>query len=163
MRRRTRATHVRKQGLGRNRELRTRNFVRGGFIAGVRFVVFDNDQLRLGPSGDSQMPQDFDAVFIRPIMENLGEEENCDVFLPRWLRVKETEALRNPNISDRLCERRGWNETDPVASRGQSPVRRACSVSNTALKTHQKEVHMESESMRIAPHWHRRERPRDLV
>ncbi len=53
------------------------------------------------------MLQDFDAVFVRPIVENLADEENCDVFLPRWLWVKETEALRNPNISSRLSERRG--------------------------------------------------------
>jgi hypothetical protein len=135
------ATHVWKEGNGGNGEPRTRDFVRGGFVAGVRYVLFDNDQMRLGPSGHPKMPQDFEAVFVRPIVENHAEEENCDIFLPHWLRFKEIEGLRNSNISARLCERRGWNETDPGASRGRSPVRRACSFSNTASKIHQVEVH----------------------
>ena len=145
------ATQIRKQWCGRCGQVRTRNFVRGGFIAGARYVLFHNDQLRLGPSRGSQMPQDLDAVFVRPIVENHAEEENCNVVLPHWLRVKETKALRNPNISVRLCETREWNETDTVASRGRSPVRRACSFSSTALDIHQEEVHTELELMSIVP------------
>ena len=137
-----RTTHIRKQGDGGGGELRTGDFVRGGFIAGACYVLFDNDQLRLGTGGDSQMLQDFEAVFVRPIVENHAEEENCNIFLPRWLRVEEIEGLRNPHtISARLCERRGRNETDPVASHGRSLVLRACSFSNTALKIHQEEAY----------------------
>jgi hypothetical protein len=39
--------------------------------------------------------QDFDAVFVRPIVKNLAEEEDSDVFIPRWLRFEEIVALRN--------------------------------------------------------------------
>jgi hypothetical protein len=81
--------------------------VRGGFVAGACYQLFDNYQLRLGPSGDSQVLQNGHAIFVRPIVQNLADEENCDIFLPRWLRVEETEALRNPNISARLWERQG--------------------------------------------------------
>jgi hypothetical protein len=33
-------------------------------------------------------------------VESLAEKKDCDVFLPRWLRVEEIVGLRNPNISD---------------------------------------------------------------
>ncbi len=107
MRRRAHATHVRKQGLGGSGEFCAGDFVRGGFIAGTCNQLFDNDKLSLRTSGDSQMLQDLDAVFVRPIVENPADEENCDIFLPRWLRFKEVKALRNPNISARLWEGRG--------------------------------------------------------
>jgi len=53
---------------------------------------------RVWPSGGSQMLQDCDAVFIRPIMKNFAEEKDCDVFVTRWLRFEEIVALRNPNF-----------------------------------------------------------------
>ena len=83
------------------------DFVRGGFITGARYELFDNHKLRLGPSGDSQTLQDADAVFVRPIVKNLADEEDHDIFLPCWLRVKETEALRDPNVSAHPCEMQG--------------------------------------------------------
>ena len=165
MRHSARATHVWKQGFGRSRELRAGNFVGGGFVAGARNVLFDDDEPRVGPSGASQMLQDFEAIFVRPVVENHAEKENCDVFLSRGLRVKETEALRNPNVSAHLCASGwpGWDDTDRAASRGRNRARRAGSFSNTALKMHQEEVHMKWELMPIAPRWHRRAHPRDLV
>ena len=81
--------------------------MRSGLIAGARYQLFDDDQLRLLPSGNSQVLQDSHAVFVSPVVQNLTEEKNCDIFLPRWLRVKETEALRSPNISARLWKGRG--------------------------------------------------------
>jgi hypothetical protein len=81
--------------------------MRGGFVTGARYLLLDNDQLGLRPSGLSQVLQNFDAVFARPIVKNPAKEENCDIFLPRWLRVKETATLRSPNISPRLRGRRG--------------------------------------------------------
>jgi len=88
--------------LGENGELRARDFVHGGFVASARYKPFDDDQLRLGPSGGSQMLQDCEAVLVGPVVENLGYKEYSHVFLPRWLRVEETVALGNPNISARL-------------------------------------------------------------
>ena len=89
------ATQVRKQGLGRGRELRAGDFVHSGFVAGARYHLFDDDELRLGSSGDSQVLQDGDTVFVGPVVQDLADEENRDIFLPRWLRVKETEALKD--------------------------------------------------------------------
>ena len=99
MRQRASATHIRKQGVRRNGELRTRDFVRGRVVAGTRYVQFRNDQLRLGPSGGSQVLQYFDAAFVRPIVKNLAEEENCDVFISRRLWFEEILALRNCRYS----------------------------------------------------------------
>jgi hypothetical protein len=131
MHQRARATPVWKQGLGGNGELRAGDFVSGGFVARARYQPFDEDQLRVRPSGVSQMLQDCDAVFVRPVVENPAYQEDCDVFLPRRLRGEETVALRNFNIGARL---RGWNATDLAASRVQSRARRACFSSSTAFK-----------------------------
>ena len=107
MHHRARATPVRKQRLGGNGELRTGDFVRGGFVARASYRQFDDDQLRLGPSGGSQMLQDCDAVLVRPVVENLGYKEDCDIFLPRWLRVEETVGFESPNIGTRLWKMQG--------------------------------------------------------
>ncbi len=70
MRHRARATQVRNQRPEGNGELRAGNFVRGGFVISARYQPFDDDQLRLRPSGGSQMLQDRDAVFVCPVVEN---------------------------------------------------------------------------------------------
>jgi len=94
IRKRASTAQIRKQGVGRNGQLSTRDFVRGGVVAGIRYMQFTNDQLRLRPSSGSQVLQDFDAVFIRPIVNNYAEEEDSDVFIPRWLRFEEIVALQ---------------------------------------------------------------------
>jgi hypothetical protein len=123
-------THIRKQGVRRNGELRTRDFVRDRVVAGTRYVQVANDQLRLRPSGGSQVLQDFDAVFVWPIVKNLAKEEDSDVFIPGWLRFEEIVALRNCRYSS--LENTWWNKTDLAASRVLSRVRQACSSSSTA-------------------------------
>src|SRR6266702_1888575 len=165
MRHRARATPVRKQRLGGNGELRAGDFVRGRFVAGARYPLFDDDQLRLGSSGDSQMLQDCDAGFVRPVEENPANKEDCDVFLPHWLRVEETVDLRNPSIGARAWEMQGWNATDLAASRAQSRVRRACFCSSTALNLIcvRKKYTWKLELMRIVPHGYHRSQPRDLA
>jgi hypothetical protein len=38
--------------------------------------VFDDDQLRLGHSGNWQMLQGYDAVFVRPVVEYVAYKED---------------------------------------------------------------------------------------
>ncbi len=68
----------------------------------MSYQRFNEDKLRPWPSGGSQMLQNFGAVFVRPVVENLANKEDTDVFLPRWLRLEEIVDLRSPTISARL-------------------------------------------------------------
>jgi len=79
---------------------RAGDFVRGGFVTCARYQPFDKDQLRVEPSGVSQMLQEDDSVFVRPVVENPAYKEDCGAFLLLWLRVEEAVALRNSNIGE---------------------------------------------------------------
>jgi len=69
------------QWLRRYGKLCARDFAYGGFIAGTRNQLVDDDELGFGPSGSAQMFQNRDAIFIGPIVEDFGDKEDGDVLL----------------------------------------------------------------------------------
>ena len=63
------------------------------FVTRAGHQLFDDDELGLGRSGDPQVLQYGEAIFVSPVVENLADEEDGDLILLRRLRVEEVVAF----------------------------------------------------------------------
>ena len=70
------ATEIGEQRLRRYGELCTGDLVCGGFVTGICHQLVHNDELGLGASGNAQMFQDGQAIFVRPVVKHPAQEED---------------------------------------------------------------------------------------
>ena len=64
------ATEIGKQRLRRYGELSTGDLVRGGFVTGICHQLVHNDKLGLRASGNAQMFQYGQAIFVGPVVKH---------------------------------------------------------------------------------------------
>ena len=103
------------------------------FVTGTCHQLIDDDELGLGPSGFAQVFQHSEGILVCPVVEYSADEEDGDVPLLRWLRVKETVALEIKRQFTAL-ERCRLELRNPGASRGHIQAPRACSSSRTVSR-----------------------------
>jgi hypothetical protein len=69
------ATEIGEQRLRGYGELCTRNLACGGFVTGICHQLVHNDELGLGASGNSQMSQYGQAIFVGPVVKHPAQKE----------------------------------------------------------------------------------------